>query len=110
MFHIFFSGCLRCSFDSHLSSKNYSRLLAQKQKEQQDAINANRQGQVGTGDRSEKIRTYNFPQDRCTDHRIGLTVHNLDKIMDGNLDEIIDALAMREQAEKLRQLDTQSDR
>ena len=71
---------------------------------------ANRQGQVGTGDRSEKIRTYNFPQDRCTDHRIGLTVHNLDKIMDGNLDEIIDALAMREQAEKLRQLDTQSDR
>ena len=87
-----------------------SRLMAQKQKEQQDAINANRQGQVGTGDRSEKIRTYNFPQDRCTDHRIGLTVHNLDKIMDGNLDEIIDALAMREQAEKLRQLDTQSDR
>ena len=87
-----------------------SRLLAQKQKEQQDAINANRQGQVGTGDRSEKIRTYNFPQDRCTDHRIGLTVHNLDKIMDGNLDEIIDALAMREQAEKLRQLDMQSDR
>ena len=50
-------------------------------------INANRAGQVGTGDRSEKIRTYNFPQDRCTDHRIGLTVHNLDKIMDGNLDE-----------------------
>ena len=65
---------------------------------------------MGTGDRSEKIRTYNFPQDRCTDHRIGLTVHNLDKIMDGNLDEIVDALAMREQAEKLRQLDTQSDR
>ena len=85
-----------------------SRLLAQKQKEQQDAINANRQGQVGTGDRSEKIRTYNFPQDRCTDHRIGLTVHNLDKIMDGNLDEIIDALATHEQAEKLRQLNTQN--
>ena len=56
-----------------------SRLLAQKQKEQQDAINAQRQGQVGTGDRSEKIRTYNFPQDRCTDHRIGLTVHNLER-------------------------------
>ncbi len=63
-------------------------------------------GQVGTGDRSEKIRTYNFPQDRCTDHRIGLTVHNLDKIMDGNLDDIIDALATREQAEKLQKLNT----
>ena len=86
-----------------------SRLLAQKQKEQQDAINANRAGQVGTGDRSEKIRTYNFPQDRCTDHRIGLTVHNLDKIMDGNLDEIIDALATHEQAEKLRQLNAQAE-
>ena len=83
-----------------------SRLLAQKQKEQQDAINADRAGQVGTGDRSEKIRTYNFPQDRCTDHRIGLTVHNLDKIMDGNLDDIIDALATREQAEKLQKLST----
>ena len=83
-----------------------SRLLAQKQKEQQDAINADRAGQVGTGDRSEKIRTYNFPQDRCTDHRIGLTVHNLDKIMDGNLDDIIDALATREQAERLQKLNT----
>ena len=81
-----------------------SRLLAQKQKQQQDAINASRQGQVGTGDRSEKIRTYNFPQDRCTDHRIGLTVHNLEKIMDGNLDEVIDALATREQTEKLQKL------
>ena len=84
-----------------------SRLLAQKQKQQQDAINASRQGQVGTGDRSEKIRTYNFPQDRCTDHRIGLTVHNLSKIMDGNLDELIDALATREQAEKLQKLNEQ---
>ena len=69
------------------------------------AINSERQGQVGTGDRSEKIRTYNFPQDRCTDHRIGLTVHNLAKILDGNLDEVIDALATREQAEKLQKLD-----
>ena len=57
--------------------------------------------------RSEKIRTYNFPQDRCTDHRIGLTVHNLSKIMDGNLDELIDALATREQAEKLQKLNEQ---
>ena len=87
-----------------------ARLFDIKQREQDDAISGKRREQVGSGDRSEKIRTYNFPQDRCTDHRIGLTVHNLDKIMDGNLDEIIDALAMREQAEKLRQLDTQSDR
>ncbi len=85
-----------------------SRLLAQKQKEQQDAINSDRQGQVGTGDRSEKIRTYNFPQDRCTDHRIGLTVHGLDKIMDGNIDHIIDALATHEQAERLQKLDQNS--
>ena len=84
-----------------------SRLLAQKQQQQRDAINSERQGQVGTGDRSEKIRTYNFPQDRCTDHRIGLTVHNLAKIMDGNLDEVIDALATREQTEKLQKLNEQ---
>ena len=81
-----------------------SRLLAQKQSEQQSAINAGRQAQVGTGERSEKIRTYNFPQDRCTDHRIGLTVHNLDKIMDGALDEVLDALILHEQAEKLSRL------
>ena len=62
-------------------------MLAQKQKEQQDAINSERQGRWHR-DRSEKIRTYNFPQDRCTDHRIGLTVHNLAKILDGNLDEV----------------------
>ncbi len=82
-----------------------SRLLAQKRQEQQNAINASRQGQVGTGDRSEKIRTYNFPQDRCTDHRIGLTVHNLDKIMDGGLDGVLDALVLHEQAEKLSRLE-----
>lgn len=81
-----------------------SRLLAQKQREQQDALNARRQDQVGTGDRSEKVRTYNFPQDRCTDHRIGMTVYHLDKIMDGGLDEIIDGLAAAEQTEKLRRL------
>ena len=81
-----------------------SRLLALKQKQQQDAINSERQGQVGTGDRSEKIRTYNFPQDRCTDHRIGLTVHDLEKVMDGDLDTVIDALATREQTEKLQKL------
>jgi peptide chain release factor 1 len=60
-----------------------------------------RRSQVGTAERSEKIRTYNFPQDRLTDHRIGLTVHNLPKILEGGLDDIIDALATEEQARLL---------
>lgn len=81
-----------------------SRLLAQKQRQQQQELNANRQGQVGTGDRSEKIRTYNFPQDRCTDHRIGMTIHNLDKVMDGALDDPIDQLCATEQAKRLEQM------
>lgn len=80
-----------------------SRLLAQKQAEQQNQINATRSSQVGSGDRSEKIRTYNFPQDRMTDHRIGLTLHNLESVLDGRLDPIIDQLATREQQEKLKQ-------
>ena len=85
------------------------RLLASRlyeiEREKQDAdIARERKSQVGSGDRSEKIRTYNFPQDRCTDHRIGLTVHNLEKIKDGNLDEVIDALATHEQTEKLQRL------
>ncbi len=58
---------------------------------------------VGTGDRSEKIRTYNFPQNRITDHRIGLTLHQLERIMDGKLEPIIDALVTHFQAEKLKQ-------
>ena len=57
---------------------------------------------MGTGDRSEKIRTYNFPQGRVTDHRIGLTLYKLDQVLDGDLDEIIDALTLADQAEKLR--------
>ena len=59
---------------------------------------------MGTGDRSERIRTYNFPQGRVTDHRIGLTLYKIDSIMDGDLDEIIDALLLAEQAEKLKAL------
>jgi len=61
-----------------------------------------RRSQVGTGMRNERIRTYNFPQGRVTDHRIGLTLYKIDQIMDGNIDEIIDALATADQAEKLK--------
>jgi peptide chain release factor 1 len=66
-------------------------------------LSATRKGMIGSGDRSEKIRTYNFPQDRVTDHRIGLTVHNLPGVMDGNLDVVIDPLINHFQAEKLRE-------
>ncbi len=71
-----------------------SRLYEQKQAEQDAAYAKHRRGQIGTGDRSERIRTYNFPQGRVTDHRIGLTLYQIDLIMDGDLDPIIDALAM----------------
>jgi peptide chain release factor 1 len=80
-----------------------SRLYEVKLEEQQKQISDERRAMVGTGDRSEKIRTYNFPQNRVTDHRIGLTLHQLDRIMDGRLDEIIDALITHYQTEKLKQ-------
>ena len=79
-----------------------SRLLEQKQRAQDSEIAAQRRGQVGTGDRSERIRTYNYPQGRVTDHRIGLTLYKLDSVLNGDLDEIIDALVTADQAEKLK--------
>jgi peptide chain release factor 1 len=78
-----------------------SRLLERARHEQQSAIAANRKAMIGSGDRSEKIRTYNFPQSRVTDHRIGLSLHTLDRVLDGDLDALIDALATRAQAEAL---------
>ena len=84
-----------------------ARLLEQKQQEQQSAIAADRKAQVGTGDRSERIRTYNFPQGRVTDHRIGLTLYKIDSILNGDLDEIIDALITAHRAEQLRQANDQ---
>ena len=79
-----------------------SRLYEEEQRRQDAAVAAERRSQVGTGDRSERIRTYNFPQGRVTDHRIGLTLYKIEQIMNGDLDEIIDALIMADQAEKLK--------
>ena len=81
-----------------LRSRLYERELARRE----EAEAASRRSQVGSGDRSERIRTYNFPQGRVTDHRIGLTLYKIDAILDGGLDELIDALVTADQAEKLR--------
>lgn len=78
-----------------------ARLLDIKQRQQEAEISQERRSQVGTGDRSEKIRTYNFPQDRVSDHRIGLTLRNLSRILEGELDGLIDALATSDQAKRL---------
>jgi len=80
-----------------------SRLYDMKMREQQDAIAKERRGMIGSGDRSEKIRTYNFPQNRVSDHRIGLTLHRLDAVMEGDLDEILDGLQTHYQAERLKE-------
>jgi peptide chain release factor 1 len=78
-----------------------SRLYEMAQAEQHAQVAAERRSMVGTGDRSEKIRTYNFPQSRVTDHRIGLTIHRLQEILDGNLDLLLDPLIAQFQAERL---------
>ena len=80
-----------------------SRLLQQKQDAYDAEYNAKRQSQVGSGDRSEKIRTYNFPQDRVTDHRIGLTLRNLQSVLDGDLDRVVEPLILADREEKLKQ-------
>jgi peptide chain release factor 1 len=79
-----------------------SRLYELEQAKQQEALAKERRSQVGSGDRSEKIRTYNFPQNRVSDHRIGLTVHQLDQVMEGKLQPFVDALITHFQAEKLK--------
>jgi peptide chain release factor 1 len=80
-----------------------ARLLDQMRQQQQQAIAENRRQQVGSGDRSERIRTYNFPQRRVTDHRIGMTLYRLEEVLDGELDELIDALAAHQQARALKE-------
>ena len=79
-----------------------SRLYEEKVREQEDAVTNQRRSQVGTGMRNERIRTYNFPQGRLTDHRVGLTLYRLDSVMNGDIDEIIDALITADQAERLK--------
>jgi peptide chain release factor 1 len=79
-----------------------SRLYEQKLEEQQSALAGERRSQVGTGMRNERIRTYNFPQGRLTDHRIGLTIYKLDQVMNGDITEIIEALTVAEQTERLK--------
>jgi peptide chain release factor 1 len=78
-----------------------ARLLDQERHRQFQEVTDTRRSQVGTGERSEKIRTYNFPQGRVSDHRIGLTVHNLEGILEGDLNDIIDAVATADQAKQL---------
>ncbi len=80
-----------------------ARLLDVEQTRQREEIDSNRRAQVGTGDRAEKIRTYNFPQDRMTDHRAGFTRHNLPGALDGDIDDILDALAEQEQRQRLEE-------
>src|ERR1700733_3382906 len=80
-----------------------SRLYEMEMQKQQDALAKERKQMVGSGDRSEKIRTYNFPQNRVTDHRIGLTMHQLEQVMDGKIEPLIDALITHFEAEKLKQ-------
>ena len=80
-----------------------ARLLERKQREEQEKYSAQRRGQIGTGGREEKIRTYNFPQNRLTDHRIGLTLYNLDRVIYGDLEEMIKALQAADVAERLKE-------
>jgi peptide chain release factor 1 len=78
-----------------------SRLLERKQREEAEKYAAQRKSQVGTGGREEKIRTYNFPQNRVTDHRVGLTLYNLDRFMEGEIAEMISTLQTADMAERL---------
>ena len=79
-----------------------ARLYEAEMQRQNDEMTAEKRGQIGTGDRSEKIRTYNFPQNRVSDHRIGMDLYRLPMVLDGDLDEFIDELSAKEQSERLK--------
>ncbi len=83
-----------------------ARLYDMKKAEQERELAAQRRSQVGTGDRSERIRTYNFPQGRVTDHRIGLTLYRLNAVLEGDLDEIVDGLITADQTERLQAMES----
>ena len=82
----------------------FARLLGAEQRKQRETEAASRKSQVGSGDRSDRIRTYNFPQGRVTDHRINLTLYKIERIMDGELDDLIDPMIAEDQADKLAAL------
>jgi peptide chain release factor 1 len=81
-----------------------ARLQEKAEEESRAKVSATRKSLVGSGDRSEKIRTYNFPQNRVTDHRIGLTLYKLDRIIDGEIEELIEALSVADQEERLKEV------
>jgi peptide chain release factor 1 len=87
-----------------LRARLYDKMVS----EQNEKISADRKNQVGSGDRSERIRTYNFPQGRVTDHRIGLTLHKLEGILQGNIGEIVDALMTHHQALAIQHVEAES--
>ena len=97
-------GCIFCDGSGSFAQKETGSIAEQLElAKQQAAVSANRRSQVGTGDRSEKIRTYNFPQTRITDHRVKLTLYKMENVLDGDLDELIDYITAADQAEKLKE-------
>ncbi|MBP7306899.1 MAG: peptide chain release factor 1, partial [Saprospiraceae bacterium] len=84
----------------------YQLILEKNRNEVQSTMSAQRKSMVGSGDRSDKVRTYNFPQNRLTDHRINLTLYNLDSVIEGNIGDIIEALRVYENTEKLKEIET----
>ena len=82
-----------------------AKIKEEEEKKQQDKQTQNRRMQIGTGDRSERIRTYNYPQGRLTDHRINLTLYKLEEILEGNLDEVIDALKSADEEKKIEKIE-----
>ncbi|HOP52397.1 MAG TPA: peptide chain release factor-like protein, partial [Synergistales bacterium] len=97
----------RSQIKNRVKAMNFlkAKLYDMELREQQAKVAAERKGQVGTGDRSERIRTYNYPQNRLTDHRIGLTLYRLESMLEGDLQEMISALIMADQSEKMRSLE-----